>query len=73
MSTAGGYFSPWFFDVVDRASKARTIIREGFSPRKRKCGACSRPCMTTPLRSYFCRECWIYIGTGQIIPSEDGY
>ena len=63
MSAARGYFSPHFFANVDRKQdkRATTIIREGFSPRSRLCGACSSPCMTSPIRSYFCEACWSYV------------
>ena len=61
MSAARGYFSPYYVSSLHASEAAVTVIREGFSPRERKCGACSSPFTTTPLRSYFCLTCWIYV------------
>ena len=59
MSAPGGYFSPYFTAIdLKQAVKAATVIRAGFSPRERKCGACGGKFTTTMIRSYFCELCW---------------
>ena len=59
MSTAGGYFSPYFFDSLDptESVKLPPVFYE-FSPRERPCGACHREFLTTTKRHYFCQPCW---------------
>ena len=59
MRTAGGYFSPYFFDSLDPTESVKHAvdgILRRFPRDERPCGACHREFLTTTKRHYFCQR-----------------